>query len=66
MITKLSVLIFGSCISRDILEFNNPNLSVVKYYARSSFISVYTNAPNVDDKYSHKLSRSFSTKNSKR
>ncbi|MBK2028512.1 hypothetical protein IB655_04960 [Francisella noatunensis] len=59
MITKLSVLIFGSCISRDIFEFNNPNLSVVKYYARSSFISVYTNAPNVDDKYSHKLSSAF-------
>lgn len=59
MITKLNVLIFGSCISKDIFEFNNPNLSVVKYYARSSFISVYTNAPDVDDKYSHKLSSAF-------
>lgn len=44
----LTVDIFGSCISRDVLEFcNTEEVSVGQYVARSSFVSSVAPRPDV-------------------
>lgn len=52
------ILICGSCVSRDILNFDDGNLFLVDYSARSSFASAFNNEV-VDDPYSAKLASPF-------
>lgn len=53
------VCIFGSCVSRDIFEYNvGGELSVVKYFARSSFASLSA-APYVESDVLKNISSPF-------
>lgn len=57
-----SLLIFGSCVSRDIVNFDESNrFSLVEYYARSSFASAY-HPISVHDEYSQNLTSPFQRK----
>ncbi|WP_130930525.1 DUF6270 domain-containing protein [Pseudomonas sp. Sample_24] len=53
------IVIFGSCVSRDILNYDvNHAFDLAAYYARSSFASAFTLPPTVDV-YSANLSSKF-------
>lgn len=53
------IVIFGSCVSRDILNYDvNHVFDLAAYYARSSFASAFTSHPAVDV-YSANLSSKF-------
>jgi hypothetical protein len=55
----MKVLIFGSCVSRDILNFDKlKELSLVDYFARSSLASAFRSQP-VADNYSKHLKSEF-------
>lgn len=56
---KQRVLIIGSCVSRDIFNFDKSNsLELVDYFARSSFASAFCATP-VLDRYTERLSSPF-------
>ncbi|WP_077046224.1 DUF6270 domain-containing protein [Pseudomonas sp. KK4] len=53
------IIVFGSCVSRDVLNYDvNHAFDLAAYYARSSFASAFTSHPTVDI-YSAKLSSKF-------
>ena len=55
----MRVLIFGSCVSRDAFDFvTDGSVSIVDYYARSSFASAFHPDP-VEDRFSADLASSF-------
>lgn len=56
---KIRILILGSCVSRDALNFDSDNqFEIVDYYARSSFASAFSETP-MDDIYTHNLESRF-------
>lgn len=58
----LRLLIFGSCVSRDILNFDkSQSIELVDYIARSSFASAFSERP-VTDTYSNKISSPFQSR----
>lgn len=57
-INSLRVLIFGSCVSRDILNYQNGEIELVDYFARSSFASMFEFVP-VKDIYTKNLKSNF-------
>ncbi len=57
-----SLLIFGSCVSRDIISLDQFNhFSLIEYYARSSFASAH-HPTSVRDEYSRNLTSPFQRK----
>lgn len=53
------ILIVGSCVSRDILNYNEDStLEISAYYARSSFASAFAPVATADE-YSHTLQSKF-------
>lgn len=55
----MNILIFGSCVSRDILNFDeNNDISLASYYARSSFASAF-HQDVVMDIYSENITSAF-------
>lgn len=55
---KVRVFIFGSCVSRDILNYQNDEMELVGYFARSSFASAFSSLP-IEDIYTKSLSSDF-------
>lgn len=54
------ILILGSCVSRDILNFDHEgSLLLEGYYARSSLASMFGSCPFEEDLYSERLSSKF-------
>lgn len=57
-----SLFILGSCVSRDIINFDNRNnFSLLDYYARSSFASAFGSS-SIHDVYSENLNSPFQRK----
>lgn len=52
------VLIFGSCVSRDVFNFHIPGVELVGYYSRSSFGSAFSSRHAVDN-FSGRLTSKF-------
>lgn len=57
----ISILIFGSCVSRDIFNFQINDFEVAGYFARSSFASAFDSLP-VNDIYTKNLESEFQKK----
>jgi hypothetical protein len=55
------VLIFGSCVSRDILNFagGSSRITLVDYYARSSIASLETDPCDLDEAYFDRIKSDF-------
>jgi len=54
----IKTFIFGSCVSRDILNYQNDEIELVDYFARSSFASMFEFVP-VKDIYTKNLKSNF-------
>ncbi|MFT0521162.1 DUF6270 domain-containing protein [Pseudomonas faucium] len=56
---KIRILILGSCVSRDALNFDiEGHFEILEYYARSSFASAFSDLP-IEDSYTHALTSRF-------
>lgn len=63
----MKLAIFGSCVSRDALDFvvEEDGIALVDYYARSSLASAFCSNP-VEDRYSRHLTSTFQKRQVKR
>lgn len=55
---SINIKIFGSCVSRDILNYQSDKIDLVDYHARSSFGSAFSVA-SVSDVYTDKIESDF-------
>lgn len=48
MIGGVNIAIFGSCVSRDVFNFDEENkFNIIDCFARSSFASIYTSPSDI-------------------
>lgn len=52
------ILIFGSCVSRDIINYQNNKIELTDYFARSSMASAFASLP-INDTYTKNLDSDF-------